>query len=532
MSFLSQKLRWNGGSSRAVRSKPGNSRTGIIGFTAAMLVLGGLATALLLGMVIALGAIQLTAMLAGLLIFIPILLFVDTKKLMPIMFVVVFFIAGSIQFFFNIRMATWMASGLCALFFARTIFEVSLSNRLRKESLADNSRGATYVIAAAWIYLAFYVFSIFLGHAKTTQLISVLRFCLPIFGVLFAMYWFEWSDKRLLMLWWMIVWIVLAQLPLVVYQHFFMMSSLGWDGVVGSFGTSMSPVLVLFTVAGMLYMLARWVRGITPLWQVVCVFVIGLAIILLGEVKAVFLWLPFGVFWVLRRRVMKNLMAFIVFVALMSVTSSAIFMTYHALYWGEVTKTETTEDKLNTLGGYVVNPDNINYATGEISRGATLALWYYDPMPTIQERLIGYGPSASLTSQSVGRGVVAARYRLLQIGSTGLATLLWDVGILGTLAYLSIFILGTLLGIRYVARSGASAERLAIADTSTIMLMLFLSTLVYNRTLIDEPPMQLLCYFCLGCIVQFVRYGKPATSMPTAGEAAPDHGKTLRGMPA
>lgn len=532
MSFFSQKLRWNAGRSSVARVKGGKSKRGVPGFTASMLILGGLFTALLLGMVIALGAIQLTVMLAGLLIFIPILLFVDTKKLMPVLFVVVFFIAGAVQFFFKMRLATWMASGLCALFFARAILELSLSNRLAKERVSESSQGATRVIAAAWIYLAFFAFSIFLGHASTAQLISVLRFCLPIFGVLFAMYWFEWSDKRLLLLWWMIVLIALAQLPLVIYQHFFMMSSLGWDGVVGSFGTSMSPVLVLFTVAALLYMLARWVRGITPLWQVLFVFLIGLAIILLGEVKAVFLWLPFGVFWVVRRRVMKNVMAFIVFAALMSVISSGIFMTYHALYWGEITKTETTEDKLNTLGGYVVDPNNINYVTGEISRGASLALWYLDPVPTIQERLIGYGPSASSTSPSVGRGVVAARYRTLQISSTGMATLLWDVGVLGTLAYLSIFIFAILLGIRYVARSGESAERLAMADTSTVMLMLFISTLVYNRTLIDEPPMQLLCYFCLGCIVQFVRFGQPVHAVASSPETTLDLSRSLHKVPA
>lgn len=528
MSFFPQKLRLNATPAQAVRARPGKAKQGMPGLSAFLLILGGLATALVLGMVIALGEIQLTVVLTGALIFIPILLLVSTKKLMPILFFAVFFISGTVQFFFEMRLATWMASGLSALFFARAILEASLSNRLSNDHLSAHSKGATRVIVAVWIYLAFYAFSIFLGHATTGQLISTLRFCLPMFGVLFAMYWFEWSDKRLLLLWSIVVIISFMQLPLVVYQHFFMISNLGWDSVVGSFGANMSPVLVLFTVAAMLYMLARWVRGISPLWQVVFVFVIGLAIILLGEVKAVFLWLPLGVFWILRRRVMKNIMAFIVFVALMSVISSGIFMTYHALYWGEGTKTETTEDKVNTLGAYAVDPNNINYVTGEVSRAATLAFWYNDPALTIQERLIGSGPGASAVSPTVGRGVVAARYRTLQIGSTGMATLLWDVGILGTLAYLSIFVLGIRLGIRYVARSGESAERLAMADTSTVMLMLFVSTLVYNRTLIDEPSMQLVCYFCLGCIVQFVRFGQPANLMDKAAETLPDKSKNLR----
>lgn len=280
MSFFPQKLRLNAPPDQAVRAQPGKAKQGMPGLSAFLLILAGLATAIVLGMVIAIGELQLTVVLTGALIFIPILLLVSTKKLMLILFFAVFFIAGAVQFFFEMRLATWMASALSALFFARAILERSMSNRLANDHLGAHSQGATRVIVAVWLYLAFYVFSIFLGHATPGQLISTLRFCLPMFGVLFAMYWFEWSDKRLLLLWSIVVIISFMQLPLVVYQHFFMISTLGWDGVVGSFGASMSPVLVLFVVAAMLYMLARWVRGISPLWQVVFVFVVGLAIIL------------------------------------------------------------------------------------------------------------------------------------------------------------------------------------------------------------------------------------------------------------
>ncbi len=470
------------------------------------------ATALLLatvfvGLVVALGVPQLTIVLAGVLIFIPVLLFVNTANLMPIMFVAVFFISGMAQYFFSLRLATWMASGLSALFFARAGLEVMLASR---QPVSDHGapRQALIVPLCAALYLLFYFFSLALGHATLAQTVSVLRFCLPMFGVLFAMYWFKWSSRRLHLLWVLIVLITVAQLPVTMYQHFFKMNTLGWDGVVGSFGGNMSPVLVLFTVSAMLYLLARWSRGLTPLWQMVLVFMVGIAVVLLGEVKAVFIWLPIGVFWVLRHKVLKNIAAFIVFSALIMAFLAGTFAVYHALYWGQHTKTATLEEKLNSLGGYVVDPNGINYVTGEISRGASLALWYRDPVPSVQERLIGYGPGASLTSQSTGRGVVAARYRRLDIGATGFASLLWDVGILGALSFVSIFGTGFLLGWRYVKNSDAEADgaSLAMVDTATAMILLVLSTLVYNKMLIDEPTAQLLAYFCLGCIVQCARY--------------------------
>lgn len=535
MSFFPRRLRMSSSSISGAGSRDKSTRAKKRGMPAAssiLMVFGGLITALLLGMVIALGAIQLTILLTGILVFIPILFVVSTKRLLPIMFVAIFFVAGTAQYFFSLRLATWLASGLSALFFARAILELTLSQGRSHMPLGENPVGASRIIIAVWIYLLFYAFSIFLGHASTVQLISVLRFCIPMFGLLFAMYWFHWSCRRLLVLWTLIVLIALAQLPLVVYQHFFKISTLGWDGVVGSFGGNMSPVLVLFVVSAMLYMLARWIRGITPLWQLIVVFIIGLAVILLGEVKAVFLWLPIGVFWVARSKVMKNLASFIIFAAMMTAISSGIFMAYHAMYWGDHTKTDTMEEKVTSVGGYVVDPNGINYVTGEMSRAATLVLWYNDPMPTIQERLIGYGPGASLTSQSTGRGVVAARYRNLQIGSTGLAVLLWDVGILGTMAFLSIFVGGIILGIRYVSRSKAGPEQMAMADTSVIVLALYLSTLVYNKTMIDEPSAQLLCYFCLGCIIQFARYAPAAPVTTSTGDAQQETMILQRGMSA
>lgn len=524
MSVFSQKSPLSMRPLPKMRDALRRGRARLPSFAAVVMAAALLLTAVFVGLVVALGVPQFTIVLAGVLIFVPVLLFVNTANLMPIMFVAVFFVSGMAQYFFNMRLATWMASGLSALFFVRAVLEVMLTPRRSPQDLGS-PRQAVIVLLCASMYLLFYFFSLALGHATLAQTVSVLRFCLPMFGVLFAMYWFKWQPRRLHLLWLLIVWITLAQLPVTLYQHFFKMNALGWDGVVGSFGGNMSPVLVLFSVAAMLYLLARWSRGLTPLWQVVLVFIVGIAVVLLGEVKAVFVWLPIGVFWVLRRKVLRNFAAFIVFSALMMAFLAGTFAVYHALYWGQHTKTDTMEEKLNSLGGYVVDPNGINYVTGEISRGASLALWYRDPVPSAQERLIGYGPGASLTSQSTGRGVVAARYRRLDIGATGMASLLWDVGILGALLFVSIFGSGFLLGWRYVKNSGAQADgaALAMVDTATAMMLLAMSTLIYNKTLIDEPTAQLLAYFCLGCIVQCARYlpvPRSAAPVPGAGGRA------------
>lgn len=463
---------------------------------------------LLVGAVVALGALQLTIILAGALAFVPILLFVNTRAMLPILFVVVFLIQGTAQYFFDLRLATWMASVLAGLFCLRCVLELS-GQRREKTPRHQISFGERTVMLSVGLYLLFYFFSLGLGRASVVQIIATLRFALPMFGVLLAFYWFKWSDKSINTLWLIMGVIGILQLPIVIYQHLFMTATLGWDGVVGSFGKGMSATLALFAIASLLYALSCWNRGVMSLGRMALFVVTCLAVILLVEVKAVLIWLPLGIMWILRRRMFRNVGAFIVFSAFALALTVGTYSVYKLVFWGAQTRDDTVSEKFDTIAAYAVDPGNINYQTGEISRAASLALWYSDPAPTTIQRLVGYGPGASAKSASTGPGVVAARYRMLSIAATALATLLWDVGILGTICYIAIPVAGVLAGIRYLRRA-TDPGHAAIVDVSVAMVAIFINTLIYNRALIDEPTTQLLCFFCLGCIVHYCRNDAPA----------------------
>lgn len=476
-------------------------------------VLGALLLTLLVGAVVALGAMQLTVLLTGLLVFIPTVLFVNTRMLLPLVFVVVFLVQGLAEYFFNLRMATWLATGLCGLFFMRALLELSNRTRLGKAA-GEQANTGRYVILAATLYLLFYFYSLSLGSLRPMQVISTLRFALPMFGVLFALYWFQWTDRSLARLWTLVVLVALAQLPIVVYQHFFMISSMGWDGVVGSFGKGMSATLVLFSTAGLLYVLARWTRGLTSLPVLLFVTVVTMAVILFGEVKAVLFWLPVGALWVLRRRIFSNVIALVMYSCLALVFTAGTYTAYKTMYWGAAHgRDDTLAEKIDSISAYAVDPNNVNFRTGEVSRGASLALWYRDPRSSPMERLVGYGPGASATN-STGQGIIAARYRPLAIAATSTASMLWDIGILGFIAYASILASGLVVGFRFV-KPGTDPTQGAIVDTSVAVLALLASTLIYNRSLFDEPTAQLLSFFCLGCIVHYARYAPQAGAART-----------------
>ncbi|MES2116842.1 MAG: hypothetical protein V4578_16900 [Pseudomonadota bacterium] len=470
--------------------------------------------------VVALGSYQLTVIVLAILLVGPVIAVVHVRELLPLLLVYVLLIQGVAEEFFKLRFAVWAGSGLAFFFLGRALLEAGILRR-REDVAAARSGAALSVAVAAGLYLACFFFGLALGSGNLMQNVSALRFGLPMFGLLIAMYFLPFSERYLQLLWTLIVVVVLLQPPVVVYQHFFGKGLLDWDAVVGTFGHGMSPVLVLFTLAAMLYALARWMRGLSSLWLVLLLLVAGMANILLGEVKAIAFWLPVGLMLILRQRILRNVGAFIMYSSFVALVMSATFVAYKTMYWGKAAHSGTVMGTVDKAGGYFFDPYEIKYGTGEVSRIASLYIWYRDPIPPAVNRLIGYGPGASQISDSTGFGVVAARYRPLQINATALSTLLWDVGILGALSYIALIGCAILAGWRFVVRGQGTPQLMAMVDTSMVTLVLLASTLIYNRNLLDSTTVQLLFFFCLGTIVQACRFGQRPPAAPAPAQERP-----------
>ncbi|MBA5607587.1 hypothetical protein H3H36_19710 [Duganella sp. FT3S] len=493
--------------------------------------IGVVLLSLFVGMVVALGVPQVTLVLVGVIVLVPFVIFVGTRELLPLMFIYVFLVQGAANSFAHFHAAIWLGSGFAFLFLCRTALELVDLRAMRALAAHVPRFGSRSVIWCAVLFLVCFSFSLSLGHASMIQIISAVRFALPMFGVLFALYFIEFSERRIALLWNLLLLIVVLQIPLVIYQHFFSMTIDGWDSVVGSFGYGMSPVLVLFSIAGISYALARWMRGLMSTPVLVLIILAGCANMLLGEVKAVLFWMPMAIVLILRKRILRNVFAFAGYGLLIAGLLVGTALAYKAMYWGEKgTGGGSLEDKIARRGGYFFNPYEINQKTGEVSRIASLYIWYRDPIPTVRERLIGYGPGASAAAEGTGYGVVAKRFRPLRVNSTALSALLWDVGILGTLVFIAIPVAGIATALRFVRRAQAPPSQLAIVDTSLTILCLLLTTMIYNRNLVDETTVQLLAYFCLGNIVQFCRYHRHAGAEVATAQPQPARAPTALAM--
>ncbi len=453
-------------------------------------------------------AIVGTAVLSVLLVFV-----LPLHGMFWCLFVMTFVLQGSAVYFLRLRPAAWLAFGLAILFFCRALLDMVVHKR---ESLRMQQGDGSSVAIASLLFVAAFAISLVFNRIPKGQIFASIKAMLPMFSVLFALYWFRWKEQHLETSWRLMFWVVLLQLPVVLYQHLFVATVTGFDSIVGTFGGTPgwggnSAFLVFFTVLAMGYAAARWQAGLMSGKALLGLLLVGFAIILLGEVKAAFIWLPVILGWVLRRRILRSVTAFLGFGLLLAAFVGTTYVVYENLYWRkDVQAAHTLEERLDRSGGYFFDPNNINYRTGEVSRAASLAIWWRDPLATVPHRLVGYGPGTSKPSGLLGAGQVAKRYMPLHLDATALAVLLWDVGVLGACAYASMLALTLLAARRFLREGRGTPGQRALVDTCLAAMPLWLLMLVYNRALMDEPTAQLLLMMCLGTVVQLCRFAAPA----------------------
>ncbi len=483
-----------------------------------LLFLGIAAIALLLGAVIGLGSPVLVIILAGAVFGIMGFLLLDSYRMLVIVFVLTFIVQGSVASFFGNRQAAWVVIGLAVLFILRAVLDRQFAKR--REEPGVKTFADTAALVALTGYAMIFAASTIYNRPGVAQLVVAVKSAWPMIGVLLALVWFRWSIERQKTLWQILLGVAMLQLPVVAYQHFVVAKSrlaTSHDAVVGTFGGSMggggnSALLVLFMIGLMCYVLARWDRGLMSGKRVILFSIVSIVVILLGEVKAAFVWMPIAFCFVLRRRMMRNLFAFIGYSTLIVVVAGAIWSTYSALYWSkDITNQSTVTGALEASGGYFFDPNEINHKTGEVGRAAAVALWVDDKAATVGSRLIGYGPGAVKGGPGLGSGKLAARFAPLHVDPTTLATLLWDVGVLGTITYIGLFVFVLMAGSRRLRQRDGSPEAAAMVEAAQAILILITSLIIYNRTLMDDPATQLLFVFAAGTVLQAARFSSTSS---------------------
>jgi hypothetical protein len=479
------------------------------------------------------GQVVIAGALAG-----ALLLMLPLGPLVMLLVLTTFVIQGTASYFLKMQQFAWLPYLLCILVSIKTI-SFGPSSHAYRDSTQIASPWAVPSILFLGLYVLSLLFATILNQPPLIQIVVGLKNALPIWiAVALVFQGAKDSDFRD-GLWRSLAAIFFLQVPLVLYQHFVIIPNrrdltTAMDAVVGTFGGLIdaggsNSTLVIFVLFLMAYALALWTREKMSLARAAVFWISGFVMIFSGEVKAALVWIPLTLLYVMRKQVTSSFGSMLATLLVGTLSVGALFLAYDNLYWSKGGKQRSASELVERME-YFFDANNVNYRTGEISRGASIALWVQDSTTDPAHRILGYGPGASRISATGGLGQVAKRFAPLGITATGAALLLWDVGLLGLLAFIGI-LASTFLAILRCSRDNrvppVEAARL---DALGSMVFILGTLLFYNRSLLDEPSIQLLLSIAVGyALFWTIRLkSRTTTHTDTRHESMPSATKSMK----
>lgn len=418
-------------------------------------------------------------------------------------------VAGSVEYFLGMGQSHWIPYLLGPLLAIRALMERPRTGD-SEAGAQPGAGGWSWFKLPAIVYGIVVVGTTVINLSPGFQVVTGVKNFLFMWGVLFALLVLPRWRQTARLIWWSIVAICCLQLPVAAYQRLFVAGKAHtvapWDSVVGTFGGipfvgGHSASMTLFICVGLVWLLIAWRDGKLPIWQVLAYVAVTMAAVLMAEVKAVVIWLALGVGLVFLRMAKSRPLAFLGGTVLNATLVVALGAAYVTLYYSSG-KAKSLEEIYNKQVVYVFDTQKFNPATREMGRVASLVFWGKEQtLSKPASLLIGNGIGASRGLSTFGAGEVARRYTFF-IDTSALAVLLWDVGLLGALAFVGVLLLGGLQGIRLGADPTLPPDLRRIAEASGITLLLILSGLPYTRDAVDDSSIQFLLFFCLAGVAR------------------------------
>lgn len=423
-------------------------------------------------------------------------------------------LAGSLEYFGKSTHAFWLASIVPLVMAGRTMLAKASSSSLARHGQIRNKVpfSASMLKFSLILYFSVLVFSALVNQSPILQVLVAAKNYIFIW---FALYVFMKSDRYQIdvdLLWKMIVWVSLLQLPVVLYQRFFIASKisntaagLSWDAVSGTFGGGVtggySAAMALFIVLAVSYLLIRWRDGSISTARAFGLIALMMPSILLAEVKMAIIWLLVVAIAVFSSGILKRPLLSLFSILAVSGLAVVVLVTYNAMYYADTyTSTYGLYEKQI---GYVLDSDRFNPVTKEIGRVASIVFWWdQNKMADLFTLLFGSGPGASRSVSSIAVGVAAEKYSYF-IDTSSLTALLWDAGVMGVISFLSIGLFAFFAIRRAISKGKLDPARRAQAEAASIGLILVFSGFAYNRDSIDCLAIQFLLIFAVSIALRF-----------------------------
>ena len=437
---------------------------------------------------------------------------IEYSKIVVCVIILSFLVVGPAQYFFGITSAIHLPFVFAVFLYLKYFFDRTLLWR----SCVGLSFGKKVYIKYLKIYALIVLVTTIYNLTNFDQLIVGFKNYLSIWSILLLFTLWNVSTEKFIYFWRLFVFVACVQLPVCLYQYFVYYNKriisktggIGWDSIVGTFGGDPfgggnSGGMAMFLVVILMYLLLCYENKILSAKK----FFIFLSCIVpaffIAEVKIVFMVIPLAFLQIYYRTLIKRPLYIFGAIIFMALAFGYLAKTYAHRY--DTRKISSLSDVFEVSFASATDPNLLRKDTGEMGRVASVKFWWDEngfekPVYT----LIGHGLNSSRSKSSFAIGSEAKKY-IYNIDNSSFVVMLWDIGILGTLAYIMILVSGMHISNRLSKDQYIDVESRVIFKSSCIFFFLTIITLPYSRSAIDTSMVQVFLAISLGHCAKFCK---------------------------
>lgn len=338
-----------------------------------------------------------------------------------------------------------------------------------------------------------------------------------VWGVMLVFCYVNYSEREAGRLMQFLLLLALIQVPFVLHQFLVLVPMrtgiadaakgiVAVDIVAGTFGGSMngggrSSSLALLDVMAVALVAAQWRAGAYSTKKAVWYGLICMLPIALCEAKIIILLLPVTFFLLFRDRVLKEPVRFLIGGVGTLALVGLIFVAYSALPGAKGQRAGSVSDDMVESVAY--NFGKSGYGNAVLNRSSVYPFWLKEHAHTdeIWHALIGHGPGETNSTSTLMESTLAnKRYAGYAIGLTGISSLLWEVGLLGTMAIL-LMLLAAYRQAVFLEAKWRGTTQWPLIKTAEISIVLYAINLLHNNYFVSDISFQTLLFLVLGYLV-------------------------------
>jgi hypothetical protein len=427
-------------------------------------------------------------------------------------------IAGLMGYFGEVSRAIWPVYAAAAAFWM--VAGISAFSTKRIVRVRESSRLPGYLITLIIFYVLSLANSLY-QFDGVSQLLAGVKNYLLFFGLTLALVSSAYSTKALHQIAIGILIIGLIQLPVTLYQYFFIRSkrietggrTIGdslveaSDSVVGTMSGSMTgggldDALALLVCIVLTGILAAWRGGLLRTSYMALLSVMVIIPVLFSENKIIVVYFPV-VFLVVGWDYIRSRPHAMVLAGLaMPLLLFGVLVGHYHLHWSSQYDDLETAVEKNFLYSFEEKSSEDRARLGNMTRREAVEFWWESHTVFHPDTLfLGHGLGSSRLYSTVVSSKTVREYGGRDLAKTGLSQLLWETGLIGTLLFFWA-LLAAAQHARKIAQTVESMDRVMLRTIQAGLLMMAIS-LLYKGSLLNAAQMGFLLFFMFGMVAYY-----------------------------